>query len=148
MAASNNDGSIRNIYWKVVGTMSDKTLLETEVRNISIENPIAPGIQSPAEGDKLPPGISPTFIFNANCNIKFELDISFVGDFSDPKKTKKIIYKVKDPNLTPTLQKTLSSSQWKAVSTLVGTGTGYFRVRAWDGINRVTTSEVRSFTIQ
>jgi len=29
----------------------------------------------------------------------------------------------------------------------IGEGTGYFRVRAWDGLKRETVSEVRSFTI-
>ena len=148
MVSSNNNGSIRDIYWKVVGTMKDKTLWESGVMNISIDNPIPPQIQSPGDGDKLPPGTPPTFIFSTNCNSKFELDISSVSDFSDPKKIKKITYKIKDPNLTPGVQKTLSSSQWKAINKLIGTATGYFRVRAWDVLNRETISEIKSFTIQ
>jgi hypothetical protein len=148
MVSSNNNGSIRDIYWKVVGAMKDKTLWESEPGNISIGNTTAPEIQSPGEGNKLPPGIPPTFIFNTNCNIKFELDISSVSDFGDPKKIKKITYTIKDPHLTPTVQKTLSSVQWKAVNKLIGTATGYFRFRAWDGIKRETISEVRSFTVQ
>ncbi len=39
-------------------------------------------------------------------------------------------------------------SQWSSVKTLVGTETGYFRIRAWDGISRESVSEVRAFTIQ
>ncbi len=76
------------------------------------------------------------------------MDISSVGDFSDPDEIKKFTFRIKDPSLTPTVQKTLSSGQSKAVSTLIGTATGYFRVRAWDGIKRETASVIKSFTIQ
>jgi hypothetical protein len=31
---------------------------------------------------------------------------------------------------------------------MVEQGTGYFRIKAWDGINRETVLETRSFTIQ
>jgi len=38
--------------------------------------------------------------------------------------------------------------QWIAVRQLIGTKTGYFRVKAWDAINRETVSgDVRSFSI-
>jgi hypothetical protein len=57
-------------------------------------------------------------------------------------------YTVKDPNVETTLQKTLSTAQWNAVKKLIRTGTGYFRIKAWDGINRYTISETRSFSIQ
>ena len=40
----------------------------------------------------------------------------------------------------------LSLGQWTTVKKLVGTG--YFRIRAWDGLNRESVSEVRSFTVQ
>lgn len=63
-------------------------------------------------------------------------------------KIKGFIYTVKDPNIETTLQETLSAVQWKAVKKLIGTGTGYFRIKAWDGISRNTISEIRSFTIQ
>jgi hypothetical protein len=66
--------------------------------------------------------------------------------FTDPKQIKAFTYTIKNPNITTTLSKTLSSGQWKAVKKLI-TGTGYFRVRAWDGIKREAASETRSFTI-
>jgi hypothetical protein len=56
-------------------------------------------------------------------------------------------YSTKDPNAETALNKTLTSSQWTAVKKLVGIA-GYFRIRAWDGINRETVSEVRTFTVQ
>ncbi len=39
MMSSNNNGSIQNIYWKVVGAMKDNSLLESGVMNISIDDP-------------------------------------------------------------------------------------------------------------
>jgi len=72
--------------------------------------------------------------------------MSSQNDF-DSSETKGFSYSVKDPNVETTLQKTLTSSQWNGVKSLVGEGTGYFRVRAWDGLKRETVSEVRSFTI-
>jgi hypothetical protein len=148
MESSNNYGNMRPVYWKVVGTKADKTTVATTVRSFRIGDAQAVTINLPSDEANLPPSILPTFDFSTNCNVKFELDISSVSDFSDPKKIKKIAFTIKDPSLTPTVQKTLSSSQWKAVNTLIGTATGYFRVRAWDGIKRETTSEIRSFTIQ
>ncbi len=35
-----------------------------------------------------------------------------------------------------------------SVKKLLGTGTGYFRIKAWDGLKRETVSEVRSFAVQ
>jgi acyl-CoA-binding protein len=34
------------------------------------------------------------------------------------------------------------------VKKLLETGTGYFRIKAWDGLKGKTASEVRAFTIQ
>ncbi len=53
-----------------------------------------------------------------------------------------------DPYVETALHKTLTSSQWSSVKKLVGTGMGYFRIRAWDPLTRETISEVRSFTIE
>jgi hypothetical protein len=57
-------------------------------------------------------------------------------------------YSTKDQNIQTSLQKRLTAAQWNAVKKLVGSGTGYYRIRAQDGIKRETVSEVRSFTIQ
>jgi hypothetical protein len=54
-----------------------------------------------------------------------------------------------DPNIETTLKDTLTADQWSSVKKLVGLGgTGYFRIKAWDGIKRKTISGIRSFTIQ
>jgi hypothetical protein len=148
MKSSDNNGSIRPIYWKVVGTEADKTTVESDVRSFSIGTSQSVTINAPQEAEILDPAIPSTFDFGTNCNKKFKLEISPLSDFSVSTKIKAFNFTVSNPNLTPSLRKTLSSFQWNGVKTLVGTRTGYFRIKAWDGIKRETISEIRSFTIQ
>jgi subtilisin family serine protease len=148
MKSSNNNGSIRPIYWKVVGTKADKTTVTSEVRSFSIGTEQAVTINAPLDGAILDPVTLPTFDFDTNCNTKFTLQISSLSDFSVSTKVKGFNFTVSNPNLVVSLQKTLSSFQWNGVKKLVGAGTGYFRIKAWDGLSRPTVSEVRSFTIQ
>jgi C1A family cysteine protease len=148
MTSSNNSGAIRNIYWKVTGTMPGRTTAESESRSIRIGAPVGVTIRSPAEGATLPSGTRPTFVFDTNGNTKFRLEISSLSDFTDPKKMKAFLYTVGDPNVVVTLQKTLSGLQWNGVKKLIGSGTGYFRIKAYDGIKRETISPIRWFTIE
>jgi hypothetical protein len=150
MTASDNSGSIQDIYWKVTGTKTDKTPWESAVRYFKVDDPQAIVIQTPADRTDFPWDALPTFVFDTDCNVKFQLEISSLSNnFVDRKKVQKIVFRAANPNETTILQKTLSPGQWNAVKKLIGAGgAGYFRIRAWDGINRETVSEVRSFTIQ
>jgi hypothetical protein len=148
MKSSNNNGSIRPIYWKVVGTKADRTTIGSEVRSFNIGTPQILNINAPLNNAILDPAILPTFDFDTNCSAKFKLEISSLSDFSVSTQIKAFNFTVSNPILMPSLQKTLSSFQWNGVKKLIGTGTGYFRIKAWDGIGRTTVSEVRSFTIQ
>jgi hypothetical protein len=148
MTRSNNKGNIRDIYWKVIGTRADKKTVESEVRSFRIGDRQKVMIDTPANGAILPSGTLPTFNFDSNCNVKFRLEFSSVSNFSAPTKIKAYIFTTPDPNVQISLEKTLTKLQWNAVRTLVGKKTGYFRIKAYDGINRETISEVRSFTIQ
>jgi hypothetical protein len=143
MTLSSQNG---NIYWKVEGTKPDRTNLKSAVWNFQIGTPQPVTINAPPAGP-LPGSTPPTFDFNTSCNAKFKLEISSIGDFSDPKKIKSFNYTTRDPNIDQRLIKILSSFQWNSIKKLIGTGTGHFRIKAWDGINRETVSEVRSFTI-
>ncbi|MGZ6229985.1 MAG: choice-of-anchor Q domain-containing protein [Syntrophales bacterium] len=147
MTSSNNGGMIRKIYWKVVGTRANKSTQDSDTRNFLIDIPYSALISSPYNEAVLSSGTPPTFIFTANNNIKLMLEISVLKDFGNSKYIKKFTYSVKDPNVTTSLTKTFSSGQWNSVKKLVGTA-GYFRILAWDGINRETISEIKSFTIQ
>jgi len=148
LASSYNGGSIRDIYWKIIGIKSDKTTAESDVSNFQIGTPQAVTINAPDNGAVLSSATLPTFDFGANCNVKFKLEISSLNDFSDLKKIKGFNYSTKDPNSETVLHKSLSPSQWTTVKKLVGTGIGYFRIKAWDGLNRESVSEVRGFTVQ
>jgi hypothetical protein len=148
MKSSNSNGSIRPIYWKVVGTKADRTTVESEVRSFSIGTPQTVDINAPLNNAILDSAIPPTFDFTTTCNTKFKVEISSVSDFSVSTKVKGFNFTVSNPNLVVSLQKTLSSFQWDGVKKLVGPGTGYFRIKAWDGLSRLTVSEVRPFTIQ
>jgi len=147
LRASHNNGSSQVIYWKIVGQRADKSTETSEVRNFRVEIPEAATINSPAEAAVLPALNLPVFDFDTNCNVKFSLEVSSLEDFSTASMIKSFKYSTKDPNVETTLQKTLSSGQWSSVKKLVGDGTGYFRIRAWDVLKRETISEVRSFTI-
>ena len=148
LTSSDNSGDPQDIYWEVIGTKSDNTTEESGMWSFRVGAPQAVTINSPSKSSVLSPGAPPAFDFNTNCNVKFKLEISPLDDFVDSSKIKGSNYKVKDPNVETLLSKTLSSSLWTAVKKLMGTGKGYFRIKAWDGLNRETVSEVRSFTIQ
>jgi hypothetical protein len=144
MTSSSQNGEI---YWKVIGTRPDRTTSESESWGVAIGPSQLVTVNAPL-GGTLPGVPPPTFDFNTSCNAKFKLEISSVGDFSDPKKIKSFNYTTRDPNIDQRLIKTLSSFQWNSIKKLIGTGAGYFRIKAWDGINRETISEARSFTTQ
>jgi hypothetical protein len=148
MKTSFNNGSIRPIYWKVIGTKADKTKIESEVRSFSIGTPQTVTINAPLNGAVLNPATAPTFDFSTDCNTKFRLEISPLSDFSVSTKVRAFNFTVTDPNLVLSLQKTLSAFQWTGVKKLVGTETGYYRIKAWDALGRLTVTEIRSFTIQ
>jgi C1A family cysteine protease len=148
MKSSNNNGSIRPIYWKIVGTKADKTIVESGIRSFTIGTPQTVTINAPLDGAILDSVTLPAFEVNTTSNRKFRLEISSLSDFSILKDVKGVNVTVSDPNLFSSFQKTLSSSQWNGVKQLIGTGTGYFRIKAWDGLSRLTISDVRTFTIQ
>jgi hypothetical protein len=137
------------VYWRVVGTRVDKTIpiATSEIGFIMIDSPHAAEINTPLDGATIPGATPPTFDFNSNCNIKFRLEFSPISNFSDPKKVIGFAYTIANPVTQAVVNWTLNCFQWNAVKKLVGTG-GYFRMKAWDAINRETVSEVRSFSIQ
>jgi hypothetical protein len=58
------------------------------------------------------------------------------------------MFTTKDPNVEAVVKRTLTSLEWILVKQLVGKEKGYFRIKAWDGINRETISDIRTFAIQ
>lgn len=146
LQSSYNLGTIRDVYWKVVGTRADGTLTGSVVRSFRIGVAQSVTINLPADGDPLFATIPPTFSFDANCNKKFTLEFSPLSNFSDPTKIKAVSLTITNPNVQTTVQKTLSSFQWNGIVKLLGTG-GYFRIKAWDTLNRLTIAGPRFFSI-
>jgi hypothetical protein len=144
MKKSYNRGNARDIYWKVIGKRSDGTEIESAVWGFRV-GPAQPVtlIDPP---DTLDSGIAPTLSFNANCNVNFMLEFSPLADFSDPQQVVGFPSSRKDPNADPIKDHTLTWDQWTVVKKRLG-AQGYFRVRAWDTINRETLSEIGSIQI-
>jgi hypothetical protein len=74
------------------------------------------------------------------------LEFSSLIDFSDPDQVEGFFSSRKDPNADPVKDQTLSWDQWTVVKKRLGPQ-GYFRIRAWDAINRETVSEIRPIQI-
>ena len=109
-------------------------------------NAFAPVVLSPENGAALPGATPPIFAIQTNFNVKFSLDISTTSGFLAGQ-TKSFTFTTPNPNVQTELLKTLSKSQWTSVKTLIGLGTGWFRVRGSDGIKRESDSTPESFTI-
>jgi YD repeat-containing protein len=148
LTLSHNKGNVREIYWKVIGTKADKKTVESPVRSFGIGDTQKVTIVAPSNNAVLPPDVIPSFEFNSNCNSKFTLEISPFGDFKSPVKIRSFAFTTKDPNVEAVVKRTLTYLQWTSVKTLIGKEKSYFRIKAWDGLNRETVSETRSFTIQ
>jgi len=147
--ASYNRGVVRDVYWKVVGRQLDKmTLAESEVRSFRIGDVVGAVIEAPGDQAVFSSLASPAFDFSTNCNVRFHIEISPLSDFSEAGKIKSFNHATQHPNRDVRLQETLPKGLWNQVRRLVGSGSGYFRIKASDSMNRDTYSEVRSFTIQ
>jgi hypothetical protein len=148
MKSSHNNNNPRSIYWKVVGIRPDKTTSHSDVGAFHIEAPQAVTINAPTNCPMIESGTIPTFNFNSSCNLKFVLEVSSSSDFGDPKQIKQFTFTTKNPNGDTVLNRTLTSQQWMTVRQLIGSGTGYFRIKAWDAINRESISQVECFSIE
>jgi len=148
MASSWNNGAPREIYWKVIGTRSDRTRIESQVRSIRAGDPEPVILHRPLDGATFSTGESPIFEFDTNCNITLVLEFSPLADFSDPGKIRGFSFPGKQTRTPGFVHGTLTVVQWGQVMELIGDGTGYFRVKASDRLGRETFSEVRSFLIQ
>ena len=144
MKKSYNRGSVRDIYWKVIGKRLDGTKIESRVWRFQVEPAQPVSMIDPP--DALDSGIAPALSFNANCNVNFMLEFSPLADFSDPEQMMGFPSSVKDPIDNPVMENTLTWDQWTVVKKRLG-AQGYFRVRAWDTINRETLSEIGSIQI-
>lgn len=137
------------VYWKVVGTRTDRETATSDIYSIIIE-----GAQ-PVEGETISPNSRtslPTLSWENNCNTRFKVWFGNDPDFtkSDMKK-KALSLNVKNPNDNNGLfTRPLTPGQWMAIRKVVGDVSGltiYWKVESWDGMNRHAETNVKSFVL-
>ena len=136
------------VFWKVVGTLTDKakTKVESTVFSLLIGEPQAVGNPQLSHYNRTatPP---PTISWLNNCNIKFK---AWFG--SDSNFTKKKSFSFTDSAPTDNggvFSKELRSSQWSSIRKLVGDASGatiHWYVESWDVLNRKSTTSTMSFS--
>ena len=138
------------VFWKVVGTLTDKakTKVESSVSSLLIGGPQAVGNPQLSHYNRTatPP---PTISWLNNCNIKFK---AWFG--SDSNFTKKKSFSFTDSAPTDNggvFSKELSSSKWSSIRKLVGDASGakiHWYVESWDALNRKSTTSAMSFELE
>jgi hypothetical protein len=127
------------VFWRVIGTRSDKVEVISGTLSIFIE-PLQP-VGNPTITDTSKESL-PVLSWENACNIKFKVWFGNNAFFS--KKTS-LAYNIKDPNANGGVStKTLTSSQWTTIQNLVGKISGstiYWYVESWDGVNRRTITQ-------
>jgi len=132
----------RQVFWRVVGTQADKTQAASNVFSILIEgaHEVENSQISPTSKSSLP-----TLSWSNQCNKKFKVWFGSDGQFSEKKS---FSFSLKD--LSETLTKGLTSSQWGSIRKLAGDaagGTIYWYVESWDGLGRYARTDVMSFVL-
>ena len=135
-----------NVYWRVTGTLSDGTVINSDIRSIIVSEPqpIMDPILSPAIRSGLP-----ELTWQNNCNVNFKV---WFG--SDPTFAKRRIFsfRLTDPNVDEGIfSRQLTQLQWLLIRRLVGDKSGlpiYWYVESQDGLNRSMTTDVMSFELE
>lgn len=133
------------VYWRVVGTRLDGSLIASEQRSFQIPAPMVVGAPtiSPVNRTKLP-----ILSWENRCNIRFKV---WFG--SDPSFSKKRVlgFTLSEPDQKGEFfSAELSSDQWMGIRRLVGDRAGsaiYWYVESWDGIKRKAVTNVMSFVL-
>jgi hypothetical protein len=134
-----------SVFWRVVGTGTNKTTVTSGVFSIIIDPAQAvgnPGIVNTSKSSL------PTLSWANNCNIKFRVWFGNNENFS--KKTA-LSFNIKNPNDNGgVFGKSLTQGQWTSARSLVGNVSGstiFWYVESWDGANRNKKTEPMSFML-
>ncbi len=139
------------VYWKVVGTRTDGSLVESDVFSLIVEGPEPVLNFTIAPTRKTTPPF-PTLAWENNCNIKFKVWFGNDPDFtkSGIRKTS-LSFKVKNPNDNGgQFTKELTTSQWSTIRKVVNDVSGsliYWYIESWDGLGRFAQTGVNSFVL-
>jgi uncharacterized repeat protein (TIGR02543 family) len=137
------------VYWRVVGTKADKTVVISNVRSFSVEEAEEAG--TPSINPTSIAGL-PTLSWNNNCNIKFKVWFGNDPDFTKAgMKKKALAFNISNPNDNGgVFTRELTSGQWTSIHKLVGSVPGsriYWYVESWDVVKRYKKTSVTSFTL-
>ncbi len=127
------------VFWKVIGTRSDKTTVTSGTFFVLINPPQAVGNLTIANTSK---SSTPILSWDNQCNTKVKVWFGSNANFS--KKTY-VSFNIKDPNEDGgVFSHSLNSSQWTTVQQLVGKVSGspiYWYVESRDGASRRIISQ-------
>jgi hypothetical protein len=119
------------VSWKVIGTKSDKSKVESNVFSIIIEQP-QPVTDSFLLLGSSPPGLS----WENNCNTQFK--VWFVSE-NNPAKKKALSFKNPSPGDNGGISKVqLTPGQWTAINQLAGSSASNVNwyIESWDAMKR------------
>ena len=139
------------VYWMVVGTRTDGSLVESDVFSLAVEGPQMVLNPTIAATSKTTPPF-PTLTWGNNCNIKFKAWFGNDPDFTKRgmKKTS-LSFNIKNPNDNGGIfTKLLTKGQWMAIRKVVGDTAGstiYWYVESWDGLGRYSKTDVMNFVL-
>jgi hypothetical protein len=139
------------VYWRVVGTKTDTTLVESDVLSLNIGGPEAVEVVPIPDTSKTsyPP---PTLSWANNCNTKFKVWFGNDPDFMKKGVKKKALsYNIKNPDDNGGMFLTeLTPGQWTSVRKVVGDIPGstiYWYVESWDKLKRSSETGINSFVL-
>jgi len=133
------------VYWRVVGTKLDGSLIASESRSFLISAPTAVGTPTIAPVSR---ATLPLLTWENRCNVRFKV---WFGSDSSFSKKRVLSFNLSEPDQKSGLfLKELGSDQWMGIRRLVGDKDGsiiYWFVESWDGIKRKTVTDVMSFIL-
>jgi hypothetical protein len=133
------------VYWMMVGTLPDKTYVESETFSLTVDDAqaVANPQLSPVSQSEVP-----TLSWQNNCATKFTA--WFSND--DGSKTKGLSFKVKNPlDNGGAFSTVLSESQWNAIRGVVKDTAGEtinWTVESWDALKRTAETGEQQFILE
>ena len=143
------------IYWRVVGTKPDKTVVVGDAFSLLIEAAEAVGNPQILPTNRTVPPL-PILTWVNNCNKKFKVwfynDPDFYTDLKKKGVKKKAFsFNILNPNDNGgSFLKELTSGQWTSIQNVVGKTSGsiiHWHVESWDVVNRYNKTQRMSFVL-
>jgi hypothetical protein len=140
------DGALDGtVYWMMVGTLPDKTYVESETFSLTVDD--AQAVVNPQLSPVSQSGL-PALSWQNNCATTFK--VWFSND--DGSKTKGLSFKVKNPQDNGgEFSTVLSESQWKAARGVVKDAAGEtitWYVESWDVLKREAKTDSMEFVLE